>query len=340
MDKKPLRVIIFGAGRSGTTALYTLVQEIILDRPDHGADFIYEPFLRDKTFFNGRYNDVAKNAPLIDSLSFEGIFNHLQLPLFINDPQLYEENDFLKRTLEPSGPGHHIAAKFIRANGRYPLLKQLFPDFKYIFITRNPADVVNSITRRFSFYGGEFHKDDYPRFIRQVNRLYGTSHTPGTISSIEEKELFFWEYSNRFALESIEKAGEDVLVICHEAYAADREYYARRICAFLETGYKEAYLEAAHAPAGPITTRFEVNPAVFDLYRRYLTGYFQLLRRFRIDIPCNEADILSKYRVTASARPAERPVYGLHGRAIAAKLKAGEAAIKKLEKELARLKNK
>ena len=90
-----MKICIFGVGRSGTTALYVLLQHIMLNTCKGPIDFVYEPFLRDKDTFNGKYHDVVENSGYVDSLSFEGIFNHLSLPLFIDNPAVYRDNLFL-----------------------------------------------------------------------------------------------------------------------------------------------------------------------------------------------------------------------------------------------------
>lgn len=328
-----LKVIIFGTGRSGTTALYTLLQEIMLSTCGRDVDFVYESFLRDKDTFNGRYGDVKEKSRLIDSLSFEGIFNHLRLPLFIEEPGPYLDNTYLRQILQPETPEKHVLAKFIRANGRYLLLERICPDFKFIFIIRNPVDVVNSIIRRFSFYGGEFHKDDYPRFISQVNRLYRRQYTGSSPGTVEEKELLYWYYMNRFALETIEKAGKKVLILCYEAYVSDRENQIKKICDHVEIDFRQEYIEAARQPVGSITRQFEIPRSVFETYRDYLEEYIRLLSRFHIDAFVNEDEIFSKYRVVDKPPTYSRPYYGLHGRAI---LRECQKLLKEKDRKLKR----
>jgi hypothetical protein len=132
-----MNVIIFGVGRSGTTAVYSILQEILTDNFNNAVDFVYEPFLREKEYFNGKYSDVAINAQYIDSFSFEGIYNHILLPLFIKNVDQFYPNDYLKNVLSSQNNIEVILAKFIRANGRFILLDKIIPECKFIFLIRN-----------------------------------------------------------------------------------------------------------------------------------------------------------------------------------------------------------
>ena len=78
-----MKVCILGVARSGTTALYTLVQEIMIDNFSDKVDFVYEPFLWEKSCFNDRFEKVSRNFDFMDSISSEGILNHLTLPMLI-----------------------------------------------------------------------------------------------------------------------------------------------------------------------------------------------------------------------------------------------------------------
>ncbi|MCI0471902.1 MAG: sulfotransferase, partial [Candidatus Aminicenantes bacterium] len=161
-----MKICILGVGRSGTTALYTLLQEIFIDRFGKNTDFIYEPFLWDMQAFNGRYNDVVKNFDSMNSLSVEAMYHHQNLPLFIEDATAFKDNPYLDKIFHKTSENALI--KFIRANGRFRLLTEICPEAKYIFITRNPLDVINSVVVRFSLLGSEFHRDDWDRFTREI----------------------------------------------------------------------------------------------------------------------------------------------------------------------------
>ena len=87
-----MKVCILGSGRSGTTAIYTLLQEIMLKKHE-SLDFVYEPFLWDKDTFNSKFEEVVDNFKYTGSFSFEGIYNHLKLPMLIGDPGKYKTND-------------------------------------------------------------------------------------------------------------------------------------------------------------------------------------------------------------------------------------------------------
>jgi len=331
-----MKVVIFGSGRSGTTSLYVLAQEIMLKNCKEQTDFYYEPFLRDKHTFNGLYRQVIGKSDLMNSLSFEGIFNHLLLPLLIDKPDPYRNNLFLHHLLNPGAPDKSLLIKFIRANGRFPLLEKICPQCRWIYIIRNPADVVNSILKRFSFYGGEFHRDDFPRFIDEINRVYNLSLTRDDkpLQLDIHKELLFWYYTNRFALESIKKSSRshDVLILCHEEYVKNRELYTKKICRHLNTTFDPAFLQVSKKTTGPVTEEFQFSRQEFIICKDYLKKYIQLLEQFGIDFTFNEKDIFNKYTISEHEINRKRPFYGLHTRALARKYRA---LLKLKEEELA-----
>ncbi len=321
-----MKTIIVGTGRSGTTALYTLIQEILLKNRSE-TDFVYEPFLRDKTYFNARYDEAARNAQYMDSLSFEGIFNHLTIPLFVPDPEPYQNNSYLQRILNPQQPPNMLA-KFIRANGRLLLLKRVCPDCKIIFIIRNPVDVVNSLMDKFSFYGGEFHKDDLTRFIDETNKLFGLAQRLEDFKTTAEKEFLFWYYMNRFALETLKQkeiAGA-ALAVCCENYNKEREFHVKKICDFLGLDFSPDFLETAKKRVGSITRTFTIPSDHLELYKKYLQEYYTLAADYGFEIGVKAEEILAKYKIVAEAPLISRPFYGLHTRAI---IREYEAILKK-----------
>jgi hypothetical protein len=305
-----MKVCILGCARSGTTAVYVLLQQILEER--YGAvDYFYEPFLWDHHVFNRKYEEAARHFKYVDSLSFEGIYHHLMLPLFIEEPSPYQSNPYLDRLFSTDIAGKSKLLKFIRANGRYLLLQRISPDTRFIFITRNPADTANSVARLFSFYGGEFHRDDFPRFLEEINRIYKTGVKKGDVKIQAEKELLYWHYMNRFALESFEKAVEKPLILCHEEILADPRGFVEKLCRFLEIPPRGHYIEKSRELVGYNTRRVDISRKEFDLYTRYLDIYQQLLKDHHIDYPVDKNKILDKYEVIDNKPPRRRTLYGL-----------------------------
>ena len=286
---------ILGVGRSGTTAVYSLLQEIFIDCFGKNVDFIYEPFLWDYKVFNKRYDETVKYFANLNCLSSEAIFNHCALPLFIENPAKFKENRFLNRLFE--NKAENILLKFIRANGRFRLLNEICPPCKFIFIIRNPLDVINSVITRFSLLGADFHKDDWNRFCLEVNTLYGKGTIDGDkIDTRLEKEVLYWYYMNKFALESFQPANNKPLLICYEDYVNRGEYWVDKICDHLDIPKKDMYYEYTKKISGTQTKINHLSGPEIELLGGYLDKYRELLESAGIAAPDNADYLLLKYR--------------------------------------------
>lgn len=294
-----MKICILGVGRSGTTALYTLLQEILIDRFGKNVDFVYEPFLWDMRAFNGRYNDVVKNFDSMNSLSVEAMYHHQNLPLFIENPAAFRDNPYLDKIFHKTSENALI--KFIRANGRFRLLSEICPEAKYIFITRNPLDVINSVVVRFSLLGSEFHRDDWPRFTKEVNSLFGEGAIHGEkIKSQVEKEVLYWYYMNKYALESFVQTDTKPLIICYEDYVSRREFWVDKICDFIALQRKDIYYEHSQKIAGSQTLKNNLTGAEVDILAGYMDQYKALLTASGITQPDDLDQITAKYKTTAA----------------------------------------
>lgn len=311
-----MKVCVLGLGRSGTTALYELCRKIMGTYLGPGIVCGYEPFLRDSRFLDGPYEQVAEKSRYIDSLSIEGLYHHLTMPLLIPDPAPFTDNPYLRSLLYPADGTPHVLLKFIRANGRYLLLKRLCPECRTIFIIRNPVDTVHSVLLRFSFFGGEFHRDDFARFLAEVNGRYGTAFSPAEPRKRIEKELLYWYYMNRFALESFAGAEKRPLILSHEEYSRQRAAWVKVICDFLGVDSQPGFALFADDKVGPVTDDFTISAEEYDLYRHYLDVYTDMLRANRIDFSFKPDDIFKKYRVIDGPIVRDIPFYGLHTRAL------------------------
>ena len=156
-------IVITAVGRSGTTITDKLITHILEDY-EGAPRSVYEPFLWDHRELL-KYPDYQdpKRYNSFETISSEGIFYHTHFPLFIDEDYLnldenkiylegfnrylFENRDQEEGQLEY--PRHLL--KFIRANGRLPLLTKLMPNGRYILLTRNPLDVLNSVISMFFF---------------------------------------------------------------------------------------------------------------------------------------------------------------------------------------------
>jgi len=292
-----MKVCILGNARSGTTAIYSLLQEIM---SDHFEDvrYAYEPFLWDKSVFNGKFRDLTDKFQYWDSTSVEGIYQHQKLPLFITDAYPDRRNEYLDQVLESGSQDANLLAKFIRANGRIRLLQKACPDMNYIFVIRNPVDSVNSVLTKFSYFGGEFHHDDYPRFIAGINVVYGLNFSADQFVTQGERETLFWYYMNRFALETLSLIKARFLVVCHQRYRADPGGVIHEVCDFLNCRPREKYNQTAAQKIGDLTGKMEISENELNLILPYWDKYLGLLNDFHIRGGGTLEKILEKYTVT------------------------------------------
>lgn len=306
-----MKVAIIGIARSGTTALYSLMQEIMVD-VHKDVQFVYEPFLWDKDVFNARYHEIGEKFNTINSISVEGIYQHQTLPLFIDDPGEHVNNSYLNDIFKPQDHEYNLLAKVIRANGRVVLLNRICPELKIIYILRNPLDSVNSILSLFSYYGGEFHHDDYPRFIEGVRYRFGLNFTAGAVLHQIEKELLYWYYMNLFALQTMRKQNIRPLIISFENYSKNPELIVSRICEHLHYPVKDEYHRYSKREEGVVTREFNISREEMNCVLPYLGKYQQLLKEYSIENAYIQEDVLGKYLVNADESFRVKHYYGLN----------------------------
>jgi hypothetical protein len=274
------------------------------------CDFVYEPLLWDRKTFNEKYDEVREKFYYMDSLSAEGIYHHKTVPMLIDNPEQYVHNKYLNKILNGDPKSDHLLVKFIRASGRIQLLEKICPDCKFIFSIRNPIGVLNSVLSRFSFYGGEFHRDDYPRFVREVNKQYGTNFSVNDFSSFLEKEFFYWYYMNRFGIESLKKFKNKFLFICHENFVADREKYCDMISDFIGLDKDPSFYQVASNPVGPISRSFEFDSKDTIKINEYFDCYIQLLKNHEVEFQFDKKEIIGKYEFRDGVTSHNRRMYG------------------------------
>lgn len=329
-----MKVIVAGIARSGTTALYSILQRILADQPGR-IDFIYEPFLWDRDVFNDFYEKVSGNFTFLNSVSVEGMYRHLTLPMLIRDPDRHYPENYLRSLFHTEDTAHHVLVKFIRANGRLSLLKKVCPEARIIFILRNPLDSVHSILSLFSYFGGEFHRDDYPRFIREVNDCFGMEINPGKEIPQVKKELTYWYYMNRFALMSLKTMPQEALIVNHERYVSQPETVINEICNYLAIDTKESYFALGRQPEGVVTNKFVISRAEMDYMEPCLDDYDDILKEFRIDHAFDRESIRNKYVVKDTNEFRRNPYYNMNPVMIADAAVKCHQAMGRLEKEQA-----
>lgn len=288
-----MKVCVFGVGRSGTTAVYSMLQQVMLDNFSNKVDFVYEPFLWDRQSFNDVQTNVFKNFLYQNSVSAEGIYNHLKLPLFIDDPQKYKDNTYLKSLFSLSNDNQGLLIKMIRACGRFKLFQMIDPSCKFIFILRNPIDVINSVISRFSFYGGEFHKDDFSRFLREVNNIFGQDFKENDNIQEVEKQVLYWYYMNLFALRSFDNASSKPLIICYEDFINKIDKYNKIITNYLGFQPKDEYTSFTSQKHMHETNKILLNREEVEILKPYLHKYLEMLKPLGVSI--REDSVLKRY---------------------------------------------
>jgi hypothetical protein len=335
-----MKVCILGVGRSGTTALYTFMQKIMIDLYEDNVDFIYEPFLWDKNRFNGIYCDVIEYFREMDSISIKGLYHHQMLPLLITNPRGYSKNEYLNGIFQKNKSHLNILVKFIRANGRFLLLNKICPGCKFIYVIRNPIDVINSVIIRFSFFGSEFHKDDFKRFVKEVNSLYGEVINARDIKSRVEKEVLYWFYMNRFALEVFKKVTSKPLIICYEDYIQNRNRWVDRICDFLGIEQKKRYYGFSENPGGSNTKTINLDKYESRLLEGYLEKYKELLEMAGTGCDIDYNRLITKYSDLPHKSSEIRPIPGKTPNYLNNRLKDMARIIQQKDKEIRTLKQK
>lgn len=313
-----MNICVFGTARSGTTAMYALLQKIILDNFGK-AEYYYEPFLWDHATFNGPYESVNHQFRNVDSISQEGICQHQGLPLFIEDPQPYTSNEYLAGIFKKDPHPHLI--KFIRANGRIKLIHAMDPGCKIIVMLRNPLDVCNSLKDKFSFFGGEFHRDDYPRFWKELRAHFHLSEEKEPLSDLQ-KNLLYWKYMNTFILDSAGQIEPSPLLVTQEELERDPAGQVKKICTFLGIQHKKEYEDYARERKSAITREFSFSQADFDEVGIYLDEYFKLLNHHSIDHRFTRKDITEKYTIHNKQDLQTYPYYGLNPLILITELKS------------------
>ena len=203
-----------------------------------------------------------------------------------------------------------MLAKFIRANGRLAYLDELYPEGRFILTLRNPFDVVNSVITKFSFFGAEFHKNDYPRFARDVQRLFGVQLPAERELPAAYRAALWCHFMNLAALHHA-KGKPNYKIIVYEDFQANREAYTKAICEHIGASYKSTYDAATAASVGRVT---KGAPALSDNEVAAITPLFEEYMAMIEPLPkfssVDKDRILRKY-AAATPRTSPRDERGL-----------------------------
>lgn len=341
--------LVMGVGRSGTTAIYALLQDILQDAFPDDVDYVYEPFLWERKVFNKPYKNITDEFNYAASVSIEGMYHNKRIPILVGDKYEIDpvSHEWLKETLTARGGKKKYLGKMIRANGRIRLIREIAPGTKIIFIIRNPVDVLNSSSQLFSFFGSEFHESDLSRFAKEVEEQYGRG---SEVSKPDPKylvsEFCYWYFSNLAFLKYARESPTNILSIAYEAFIEDRERVVRQLCDFLGLEFQSDFAEASKKERGPVqhgtTALSEVE---FSFLHSKLTIYDSLLES--VDLVPNgsllELVKTSSWNPALEPRLSALPFNSLHAGKVLNKtigdLQRKEFECDRLDGELARIMN-
>lgn len=290
-------VLILGVGRSGTTAIYRQLQDIYFSEFAAGLRSVYEPFLWSWKLFDGMYSDVDRLFDNMSSVSYEAIVHSKTIPLFVlpDQVQKYAGMPFIADISRCPEEKSALLSKMIRANGRYHLLKQVSPQAKFIYILRNPLDVINSSSEMFSFFGEDFHESDYERFMEEVSNIYGDEARKLPSALYSERQACYWYFMNRFFLESSAQ-DPNVLKILYSDYVKQPEIVHENICNFLGIDINKYPFSTKYKnKAGPSFSDINLSAQDVSGVQVYVEKYAELLQRFFPGNQENISKILEKY---------------------------------------------
>lgn len=286
-------VFVFGVGRSGTTMMYRLVQQAYLQK--FGSDFMstYEPFIWNRELFNDLYENVGALFGKTASLSIEGIYHHLSLPLFLKASvgEHISKNKFFNHFSARTSFAKPHVAKLIRANGRMALFRQLNPSAKFILILRNPVDVLNSVKHKFSFFGDDFYPSDYPRFCHELgDRLI--RQPPEATWAMRNAE---YVYQMNLAAVEFGVGDRNTRIVEYDSHIANLPESAAELCDFLGLGFNEAVSKAATTPKGPVTPSVSLSQNEFDQTLEYGKLHLKMCEKFRLETPLTIDRLAQRY---------------------------------------------
>ncbi len=288
-------IFVFGVGRSGTTMVYSLIQYMLGKHFDGQYRSTYEPYVWNRDIFDAPYEKTLQSFGKTASVSIEGIYNHLQTPLFIGPDYEHplEDNTFYRhfRAGPPNAPPHVF--KLIRGNGRMAWFRRLNPDARFVLVIRNPVDVVNSVKHKFSFYGEDFYPSDFPRFCEELERESQLVLHPSVATWAQRQAEYSYQMS-RSALEYA-KTDDAALVLEYDDFVRNTESGVDRLCRFLALENRPDFLEKLASPTGPVTAKVTLSRSEFTSIWEYDTLYNELCYRSGLTRGKPSTELLEQY---------------------------------------------
>ena len=305
-----MKIAVIGIGRSGTNILYFLLQKILEDLFDGDVNYAYEPFMWDPEIFDKRFDKIVKEFNYMASLSIEGIYFHQKYPLFIQDPELIEDAGYIEKVFSGFAKSENLLLKFIRANGRIRLLEKCSKSCKFVFIIRNPVDVINSSIHSFSLFGEDYHRSDYEKFVRELESMGRVNPADVHAEGRVQREYLYWYHMNSFALQSISEFSEKFFAISYESFKKDNEYYIELLCDFLKIPFKKKYVDYAKRKVGKLSRKNNLTVGEYEFLVQKLGEYKSLLDRHKIRYSFDPGEIKASYRGKLPKWRMPDPCYG------------------------------
>lgn len=182
-----LRINIFGVGRSGTKAIQ-LYLSYLLAKKEKEVWVNYEPYYwKDRKALN---------------LNYEGIYYHINSPLFIESKSELSvgHRRYLKKLVSHD---KSIITKFIRANGRLKAINKIMePDFTIVVI-RDLYQSLESLSKlNWDYVGRNLLYNEWERLVTDVKKINNLDmeYYLKYISSDSDKNAFYWYVMNLVAL--------------------------------------------------------------------------------------------------------------------------------------------
>ncbi|MEQ8300741.1 MAG: sulfotransferase [Hyphomonas sp.] len=298
--------LVSGVGRSGTTMAYSALLAAARAQ-DPGTLGRYEPFLWGAPTWDKLPGDIGDAFSRTDSINARGVYAHTESPLF-HDASHPALDSFIDETLPVGRP---VVAKVIRGAGRLGAFLERDPDLKIVHLIRNPLDVVNSALLYFSFFGGEFHPSDEPRFNVEAAARFGDMHRPTFELTEAERSLEWWRLMNEAAYQSAQRFPKRLKIVPYEHLMADLPGVMTGIVEFLGGSANLIDASGLSENVGPVTRWTSLQAVDRDAILPHVDAYFDDLRIFGVnrnpvDIAAMKARLLEKY-AACKAGPAFTP---------------------------------
>jgi hypothetical protein len=270
-------VFIIGCPRSGTTLLFTILhssKELWSSYKE--SHYVWEKFLPDKRdpmfsvyldekdytegdrkYIENKYHEHTYNSALFAKsiqFVFFNKFKTLLKPFFMLFLKLTKfcKSLFLKeyRIIDKTPPNTY----------RISYLKKVFPDAKFIYITRDGMSNISSLiegwrsNKRFNFGFRKFHSYNSRIHIKGYEgKVWKFTNPPGWESyldkSLEEVCAFQWLSAHKYSLESFaQMSPDDYLQIKYEDLIAGPQAVIQKICKFINIDYTGKLKEYAEHP--------------------------------------------------------------------------------------------